>query len=207
MLITKIEKQKKDKRRYNIWVDDEFFCGLYDDTILKYGIRKNDEISEDKINRIKDFDEYIYGKKVAYDYLSYRVRTVSELRKKLKSKKISESSVEKILAHLSELGLTNDEEFAAQLIKEKISRKPIGKKLLRQKLFEKGVPKAVSEDAIEKAFTQVSEKDLARENFKKYYPKIKDREIKDQKKMTFDYLARRGFDYGIINEIIYENLK
>ena len=207
MNITRIEKQKKNRKRWNIYVDDDFFCGLYEDTILKYGLRRNDDISETMLNEIKDFDEYIYGKKISYDYLSYRIRTVSEIRQKLKSRKISGKTIDKILLHLNELGLTNDEEFAKQLIKEKISRKPIGKKLLKQKLFEKGVPKAVGEDVLEKIFKDVDEKELAIENFKKYFPKIKGRDKKEQKKMTFDYLARKGFDYDVINEVIYENIK
>lgn len=207
MLITQIERQKKNRKRYNIYLDGEFFCGLYDDTILKYGLRKNDEIPEAKINEIKDFDEYIYGKKIAYDNLSYRIRTVAEIRKKLKSKKISEVTIDKILSHLDELGLTNDEEFARQLINEKIKRKPVGKKLLKQKLFEKGVPKSIGEEALEKAFTEINEKDLALANFNKYFPKLKTKDSKEQKKKTFDHLARKGFDYDVINEIIREYIK
>ncbi|MCI0717351.1 MAG: RecX family transcriptional regulator [Chlorobi bacterium] len=207
MLVTKIEKQKKNRKRWNIYVNDEFFCGLFEDTILKYGLRKDDDVPEGKLNEIKDFDEYIYAKKISYDFLSYRIRTVSEIKKKLKSKKISGNTIDKVLAHLNELRLTNDEEFAKQLIREKISRKPVGRKLLKQKLFEKGVPKSVSEDVIEKVFNEIDEKSLAMENFKKYFVKIKAFDKKEQKKKTFDYLVRKGFDYDVINEIIYKNIK
>ena len=188
-------------------MDEEFYCGLYDDTILKYGLRKSDDVSEKQISEIKDFDEYIYGKKTAYDYLSYRIRTVSEIKKKLKNKKISEGSIEKILKHLSELGLTNDEEFATQLVLEKIKRKHIGKKLLKQKLFEKGVPKSVGEEVLEKVFEEVDEKELALENFKKYSPKLKGKSPEEKRKKTYDYLMRKGFDYDVINQIIRENIK
>ncbi|MCI0448262.1 MAG: RecX family transcriptional regulator [Chlorobi bacterium] len=207
MLVTKIEKQKKNRKRWNIYVNDEFFCGLFEDTILKYGLRKDDDVPEGKLNEIKDFDEYIYAKKISYDFLSYRIRTVSEIKKKLKSKKISGNTIDKVLAHLNELRLTNDEEFAKQLIREKISRKPVGRKLLKQKLFEKGVPKSVSEDVIEKVFNEIDEKSLEMENFKKYFVKIKAFDKKEQKKKTFDYLVRKGFDYDVINEIIYKNIK
>jgi len=207
MQITQIERQKKNRKRYNVYLDDEFFCGLYDDTILKYGLRKNDEITDAKINEIKDFDEYIYGKKIAYDNLSYRIRTVAEIKKKLKSKHISELSINKILVHLEEIGLTNDAEFARQLVNEKIKRKPIGKKLLKQKLFEKGVPKQVGEEVLDKAFTEIDEKDLALENFNKYFPKLKTKDPAERKKKTFDFLARKGFDYSVINEIIRKYIK
>lgn len=207
MLITQITRQKKNRKRYNVYLEGEFYCGLYDDTILKFGLCKGDEISEKKINEIVNFDEYIYGKKIAFDYLSYRFRTVSEIRKKLKDKDISEESVEKVIKHLAELGLTNDEEFAMQLVKEKITRKPVGKKVLKQKLYEKGISKELSESVLEKAFEEVDEKELAMYNFRKYYPKLEGIEINSQRKKTFDYLARKGFDFDVIKEIINENIK
>ena len=207
MIITKIERQKKNRKRCNVYLDDEFFCGLYDDTVLKYGLAKGDDINEKKINEIKGFDEYIYGKKIAYDYLSYRIRTVSEIKKKLKSKKIPDGTIEKVLKHLSELGLTNDEEFAKQLVLEKIKRKLAGKKLIKQKLFEKGILKSVGEDVLEKVFKDVDEKELALENFRKYFPRIKVKSRDEKRKKVYDYLVRKGFDYDVINQIIYENIK
>jgi regulatory protein len=207
MLITQLTRQKKNRKRYNVYLEGEFYCGLYDDTILKYGLCKGDEISEAKINEIVNFDEYIYGKKIAFDYLSYRIRTVSEIKKKLLSKEISEESVEKVLKHMAELGLTNDEEFARQLVNEKIKRKPVGKKVLKQKLFQKGISRELSDSVIEKAFDEVDEKELAMVNFRKYFPRLEGIEINSQKKKIFDYLAGKGFDFDIIKEIINENIR
>ena len=123
MTITKIEKQKKNNKRYNLYIDKEFFCGIYDDTILKFGIASGDELTEKELSDIRDFDEYMYGKKIAFDYLSYRIRTIAEIKKKLKSKKLTESNIERVIQHLTGLGLVNDEEFARQLINEKIKNK------------------------------------------------------------------------------------
>jgi regulatory protein len=206
VVITKIEKQKKDKKRYNIFLDDEFFCGLYEDTILKFGLASKDEISEAKMEEIRDFDEYIFGKKIAFDSLAYRIRTVAEIRQKLRAKKVSEPGIEKVLTHLAELGLTSDEEFARQLANEKIKRKGIGRKLIMQKFFEKGISKSTGEEVLEKIFSEVDEKQIALDNFRKYYPKIKQKDIGERKRKTFDHLARKGFDFEVINEIIRDNI-
>ncbi|MBZ0203435.1 MAG: RecX family transcriptional regulator [Ignavibacteria bacterium] len=208
MLITKIERQKKDRKRYNLYLDGEFYCGLYDDTILKYGIASGDETTEAGLEEIKGFDEYIYGKKLAFNFLSYRIRTISEIRKKLHSKKISESSIEKVLAHLGELGLTNDTDFARQFINEKLKRNPVGKKVLKQKLFEKGIPAGIAEEVIEKLFGETDEKLLAMVSFDKYYTKLESKaaDINEKKRKVYDHLARKGFDYHVINEIIREKI-
>jgi regulatory protein len=45
MKITKIEIQKNNKNRVNLFVDDNFFCGLSLETIVKNHIKENQEIS------------------------------------------------------------------------------------------------------------------------------------------------------------------
>jgi regulatory protein len=152
MLITSIEKQKRSKKRYNIYADGEFFCGLYADTILKFGLNVNADCSRAKLHEIKDYDEYIYGREAALNFLSYRVRTANEIRKKLKEKKLSTKITAKILSYLEESGLINDEEFARTLVEENIKRKPAGLRVLRKKLFEKGVPRQVGEKVLGEVF-------------------------------------------------------
>lgn len=207
LIISKISRQKKDRKRYNVDLDGEFYCGLYDDTILKYQLAAGDEVTEEKITEIRDFDEYIFGKKIAFDYLSYRIRSVDEIKKKLKAKKISENIISKVISHLEELKLVDDEQFATQLAREKIKNKGIGKKVLLQKFFQKGIPKATGEKVLAKLFEEFDEKELALRNFNKYYPKIKDKDKAEQKKKIFDYLARKGFDFDIINEVIREKIR
>lgn len=204
MLITKIEKQKKNNKRYNLYIADEFYCGLYDDTILKFGIAAGDDITEEKLQHIREFDEYIYGKKISFDYLSYRIRTVAEIKKKLKSKDISPVIIDKVINHLNELSLVNDEEFAKQLITEKIKNKPAGKRLLQQKLFEKGIAKQVSENALNKYLTDEAEKQMALKVYDKLKPKLKGADKQKAKQKIYETLARKGFEYDIINEIIRE---
>jgi SOS response regulatory protein OraA/RecX len=65
----------------------------------------------------------------------------------------------------------------------------------------------VSEEVIENVFKDVDEKSLAMENFKEYFAKIKAFDKQKQKRKTFDYLVRKGFDFDVINEIIHENIK
>lgn len=204
MNITKISVQKKARNRYNIYIDGEFFCGLYDDTILKYGIAAGDEVTEKEINDIREFDEYIYGKKISFDYLSYRIRTISEIKRKLHLKKLSDETIEKVIVHLKELKLINDEEFAKQLIAEKIKNKPQGRRLLQQKLYEKGIPKQISESLLDKMLSPQTEKYLALKIYQKLKPKLQGMLQMDMKKKIYETLSRKGFDYEIINEIIRE---
>ena len=139
MLITKITKQKKSSKRFNLYVDDEFACGLGVDTIAKYGLSAGDKISKKTLDELLGFDEYIYAKKISYDLLSFRLRSTKEIRDKLRFKKISPKIIDRTISHLSELNFLNDEEFAKQYILAKTASKPLGKNLIKQKLIQFGI--------------------------------------------------------------------
>jgi regulatory protein len=208
LVITSIEsqkkKQKEDRKRYNIFIDGEFAFGLYEETILKFDLHTHREISEELVNRIREKDEYEFAKRAAFDYLSYRIRSESEIRKKLKQKKISLTSIDKVIDLLMKLNMINDVEFSKQLINDKVNRKPVGKKVLQQKLFEKGIDKETREKVIEEFFNENDEFALAGKALTKYLTKLKDEDPQIKRKKCFEYLARKGFDFEIISELLYK---
>lgn len=207
MVITKIEKQKKNSKRWNLYVDGEFACGMSEDTFLKFGLRTNDEISEDEIHEIKNFDEYQFAKKSALDFLSYRIRSAAEIRDKLKGKKISADTIKKTLAHLDKMGLINDEEFARQLVLSKTGRKPSGKSVIKQKLFQKGITKETAEKVIEDLYTPEKENELIADVYKTYNKKVRGMDKYQKRRKIFEYLMRKGFSIDSINDFLNEKLK
>jgi len=204
MLITKLERQKKNHKRYNLYLEGEFYCGLYDDTLLKYGLASGDDVTEKQIEEIRGFDEYIYGKRIAFDYLSYRIRTISEIKKRLKKAKLQEETTEKVITHLKELKLVDDEAFARQLVAEKIKNKPSGKRMIEKKLYEMGIPKQVGESVLDELMDEETEKSLAVKVYDKLLPKLQGLDRQEARKKIFAKLASRGFNFDIINEIIRE---
>lgn len=207
MIITKIAKQKKSTKRLNLFVDNEFACGLSVDTVARYGLRTGDKISKKILDELTGFDEYIYAKKVSYDLLSYRIRSAKEIRDKLKAKKISPKVIDKTIIHLNELNFINDEEFAKQYILSSTSSKPLGKNLIKQKLLRNGIAEDVIERALTKHYLDDREKEYAQKIFMKYSRTFKKEDNTKNKMKSFSYLVRKGFNYDIINEIINENIK
>jgi regulatory protein len=207
VIITKIEKQRKNSKRWNLYIDGEFSCGISEDTFLKFGLRTNDEITDDLINEIKKFDEYQFAKKSALDLLSYRIRSTTEIRDKLKSKKISSDTIDKTISHLDKIGLINDEEFARQLVLSKTGKKPAGKNVIRQKLFQKGISKNIADNVIEELYTGDKENELITEVYNKYAKKINGMDKYQKRRKLFEYLMRKGFGIDSINEFLNEKLK
>ena len=74
----------------------------------------------------------------ALNLLSYKPRSLAEMRARLMEKDWAEEAVvDQVLARLEELGYLNDEEFAANFANSRLTAKPIGRSRLRRDLRRK----------------------------------------------------------------------
>ncbi|MEO8665403.1 MAG: RecX family transcriptional regulator [Ignavibacteria bacterium] len=201
-MITKIEKQKKDKHRYSIFIDDEFSFGLSEDTILKYGLRTGDRLSEQLIDEMKEFDEFTFGKKVAYSFLSYKQRSKKEIAKKLSQKKIPVPVIAKIIEVLEGQKYIDDNTYAKNYLEDKLAHKPVGKRLARLKLMEKGIEKEIAENVIVESYSGDAEFELAKEVLKKYKKKVRYKDSADKKNKSYRHLVSKGFDFDVISKVL-----
>jgi len=199
MKITAIEKQRKDGR-YNIFLDGEFAFGLYKESIFDFGLRVNDEIDEKKAAEIREYDEAGFGKKIAYSFLNYKTRSEKEVRKKLKEKKISEKSIEKIIESLKSLKFVNDGLFAKMYVESKLLHKPQGRRLISNKLKEKGIDKETAEQTIQEHYTEETEIKKAKDLLRKFEKKVRAKSPSDKKQKCYRHLMSKGFDFDIINK-------
>ncbi|HPS65315.1 MAG TPA: RecX family transcriptional regulator [Ignavibacteria bacterium] len=206
MKITDIQKQKKEGR-YNIYIDGEFAFGLYKETIYNYGLRKNDELTEEKIKEITHYDEITFGTKVAYNYLTYSPRSTKEIRTKLRAKKLKDENIEEIIQHFTEYKFLDDELYAKSYIENQKIKKPSGKISIRQKLSQKGIDKEIIEKVIAENYDNETELTNGISLLEKYLAKHKSVPKEKIKQKSFSYLLSRGFEYSLISEILRNVLK
>jgi regulatory protein len=195
--ITSIEPQKR-KGRYNIFLDSEFAFGADKDTVYKFGLRKNDELNENKIKEIRDYDEFNFGKKIAYNYLNYKPRTEKEIKKKLKEQKINDKNIDKIISTLKDLKYLDDSQYAKLYIEEKLTNNPKGKRLIAIKLAEKGINKEVINNVIESQYDEEKEIKKAKEVLTKYLKKVRAKSELDKRQKCYRHLLSKGFDYEVV---------
>ncbi|MBK9333351.1 MAG: RecX family transcriptional regulator [Ignavibacteria bacterium] len=202
MKISGIEKQKKEKQRCNIFIDGIFSTGLYEDTVVKFGLRSGDEISEKEFEKIREYDEFNYAKTSAYKFLSYRQRSKKEMVTKLKQKKLSEIAINKVIKLLEEQKYLNDENFADNFVKEKIRNKKVGKRTLIGKLLEKGISKEISESIISDNYPAEEEFAVAEKVLAKFVRSGKFKNDYDKKSKCFRHLISKGFDTDTANILL-----
>ncbi|MBI4536060.1 MAG: RecX family transcriptional regulator [Ignavibacteriae bacterium] len=206
MRITRIESQKKNPHRKNIFVDGEFFAGVSDETILRFGLRTGDEIGHDKLKALQATEETLSAKRVALRFLAHRPRTVKEIRDKLREKEFGDNEIARVVEEMQNSGLLNDREFARAYIRDVMTLRPTGKLLLKQKLVLLGVERSVIDDAIQDEFKEVDQESAAMDAAKKFMKRTRGARSKQEKlkarNRLANFLGRRGFTWDVINPVL-----
>lgn len=145
-----------------------------------------------------------------YDYVlkfySIRPRSKKELLDWFKRKEVGEETQKFIREKLEKLGFVNDVEFARWWVEQRTSYRHSGFRLIKMELRQKGISDEIISD-IESQVSNISELESAR--------KIVAKKLKSQKAFTLSkaegrntltgLLARRGFSWEIIKEVLDEN--
>ena len=194
--ITALVAQKRNKERVNVFIDGEFAFGLAMIEAIK--LRKGQELSPADIANLKALDEIEVAQESALNFLSFRPRSAAEIRKNLLGKDYSEAAVEKVLERLSNAGLVNDAEFAQFWVENREQFKPLSSRGLRYELRQKGVP----DDEIEGALEALDEEDSAYRAAREKALRIPTADKQLFSKKLGSFLARRGFSYNIVREVV-----
>ncbi len=202
-LITAIEPQKNRKDRMNIYLDGDFAFGLNQEVVLKHNLHPGDEIEERVIDEVLLAEERARAKEKALFLLSYRPRSIKELKERLKEKGFSERTVKKVIEDFIRVGLLDDRKFVSDYVHSKMIQKPMGKRMLREELFSKGIDEETAERAIDEVYSERSEVDVARDLVHRRAKRYRDDGVKLKKKLS-DFLRRRGFDWDVINTVLQE---
>lgn len=130
---------------------------------------------------------------IALRFLKFRPRSVFEVEQKLKTKKISEGEIKKVITVLKRNKLLDDGKFAKMWVGDRNLLKPKGSFVLKMELKKLGI----SDQDIEGTLGGQDEEELAK---KALEMKFRDRNIDYEKKVAF--LMRRGFSQNVVYKTI-----
>ena len=121
-------KPQKSKNRINIYLDGKFGFGLDLENFVKFGLKVEQELSEERIIEItkkaefqKVFDRILF-------FASLRPRSEKEVNNWLKRKKVDESFNNTLLEKLTKLELLDDEKFAVWWVEQRLQFKSKSKR-------------------------------------------------------------------------------
>ena len=194
--ITAIEGQKRTPNRVNIHLDGEFAFGLA--RIVAAWLRVGQELSEEKIEQLIAEDARERAFQQAMLFLSYRVRSESEIRRNLLKHEIPEAVIEQTLERLRQGGLANDDQFARTWVENRSAFRPRSRRMMAMELRQKGL----DDEAIESAIESVDDEASAYGAAQKKSPRLKGLEWNDFRRKLSEFLARRGFSYSVIAPVV-----
>ena len=190
MVVTNIESITKTK--YRVYIDDEFAFVLYKGELFKYQIRKEEEISEETIERVKVEVLIKRAKLRAMHLLNAMPRTEQQLREKLTQNEYPEDVVETAISYVKSFGYINDEAYVRNFIICKKNSK--SKREIVMLLGQKGLRGEIVDHIVEEMYAEESELETIKEIMRKKRWNPSEMEEKEKQKM-FGYLMRKGFSY------------
>lgn len=198
--ITKIEVQKKDKSRFNLYLDGEFEMGIDMETLVKFHLQKDQVLEPADMERIQKYEYYQKALHSAIQYLSYRKRTEKELTTHLIKQEFPENIVQSVIDTCYEKQYINHEDYAESLKNTMIATTDKGPEVYRQKLYQAGIEPHLMDQFTEKYIAEQPFDDIVKVATKIYNQK-KGPKIKKEEKVK-QSLAQKGYAHDTIFEVI-----
>ena len=190
MRIERIEASKHKRGRVLVFLADGACLKITEQELLDFGLRAGDELDQGTLGQLKEAAGVSNVKATAADLIGKRAMSRRDLERKLKEKGASEADARYAAEWLEAIGAINDAEYAALLARH-CADLGYGPARVREKLYEKGVPRELWDDALD----QLPDPSAAIDRFLESKLRGRLPEEKEKKRLT-DALLRRGYAWG-----------
>ena len=164
--------------------------------IKKYELAEGSIISEEVYGKIVELLSKRARERCLY-LLESMARTERQLREKLKDAYYPEEAIEYALSYCKEKHYVDDLDYAERFIASRSAT--LSKKMIEQKLYQRGIGKDVMEQAFEEA--DIDEEEALRSLIERKYKDIADLSFEDRQKVIKKLMAK-GFSYDAIKAVI-----
>ena len=190
MRIDRIEASKHKRGRVLVFLADGACLKITEQELLDFGLRAGDDLNEATLAKLKEAAGVSNVKATAADIIGKRAMSRAALEKKLKEKGTSEADARYAAEWLEAIGAINDADYAALLVRH-YGEMGYGPARVREKLYEKGVPRELWDDALD----QLPEGGDQIDRFLQGKLRGRTPDEKEKKRLT-DALLRRGYSWG-----------
>lgn len=194
----------KNKRQCKVGLDNGEQLNVSTDLALKYTLSKGRILDESTIEIINSEQRLISAKSSAYNYASYKPRTIRQVNERLKQKGFENSEITSAIEFLKQFDLLDDIKYCKSFIENTLLRKPIGKSKLFMELLKRGIDKDLATESIHQYFPENESMDLAKKSADKKMRMLRTKPIEKQKSSLIAHLQRHGFSYEIIKQVVAE---
>ncbi|NLK88114.1 MAG: regulatory protein RecX [Clostridiaceae bacterium] len=199
MKITSVEKNKKNKDRLSIYIDDRFSFTISEEDYLTLNLYEKTEISEETIEYIKDTLNFREARSKAVRYLSLKLRTEKEVREKLLNQGYDPDCTTKVIDDLKAIGYINNKLYAQKYLFDRSKLRPASKRMMKLELLSRGIEEETADEVL--ADWKVEDSSVAESLLKRKFGKY---DMSDKKilRKAYMFLVHRGFSRDTIKEAL-----
>ena len=203
IIAIQITSLKKKGRYFSLKATgDETLYRIHPDTMFEFSLYEGKNFSEEEWIKLIDANNYAFAWESTLRMLSIRAHCEQDLKNKLRQKKHTSKTVNKVLETCKHLELIDDAKFAKAYIAE-LKENGSGLQMIKLKLSKKGVSRELIEEELENSFTKDDEMIAAKIAFKKKLPALKrEKEPRKRKEKLYRFMISKGFNYEIISNIM-----
>jgi regulatory protein len=194
--VTALKVQKHHPNRINVYLDNEFSFGL--SRITAAWLQVGQELSPSKIAKLQAEDQREVAYMQALRFMDYRPRSRAEVRRNLEKHAIPSDVINDVFKRLERSGLVNDQRFAKDWVENRSEFRPRSRRALAFELHQRGL----DDTSIRKALEGLNEEALAYQAAVKQARHYEGLPLRDFHNKLGSYLARRGFSYEIIKNVV-----
>ena len=188
--VERIEASRHKKGRVLVFLEDGACLKITEQELLDFGLRSGDQLDEGALERLKEAAGASNARASAAELIGRRAMSRRDLERKLREKGASEAEARYAAEWLEAIGALNDAEYAAALARH-YGGMGYGPARVREKLYEKGVPRELWEDALEELPENGGQVDAFLQS------KLRGRApAEKEKRRLTNALLRRGFPWG-----------
>jgi len=203
-IITKIEQQKRNQHRFNVYLDEVFAFGISEDVYVRY----HKELSVGKEVSLEHLEKIVFAEEVqkvldsAWRLLSFRPRSERELMTRLKQKGYEDKWIEEAIQKLKDYRYIDDQSFARSFASDRITIKKIGSNGLKYELKQKGISSDIIEEVLEDLIDEEKEFEQGVELCERKLRTIKETEPFKKKQKLLQFLVRKGYSFDTAKQVV-----
>ena len=197
-VITGLEVHQRDKERVRLFLDDEY--ALEVPLMKAASLRRGQSLTETEVAELTGAGAFQSAFDRAVRFLSYRPRSIEEVRRHLVKNKVPDSQIAVVIERLQQRGYADDMEFARFWISNRDRFKPMGSRALRYELRQKGV----EDDIVNATLAEVDENESAYRAAQARLPRYRGYTRQAFRQKLSGMLRRRGFGEYTINDVFLQ---
>jgi len=202
--ILSIKRSTRYNDRIIVKLDDKSVFRIPEDVFVLNPFHIGETVTLDEIENYDVKMRLQEAKDAAFKLLSFRMRSIAEMRKRLKEKSFSQIEIDHVIDKLTKLNYLNDVEFGRAFVKEKIKNKKIGPKAIKSELFPHQLSSDFVDELIEYVYKKYKINDLITFHLKRKKIKKNTQMNKSDLSRLNNYLLRKGFEWDNINGLYVE---